>query len=273
MRRTMLLLLCVSLVLGGCKALLGDPPRPDSSGSAPGGADDPIGGGGGKADPGAGGGGVALPNPIFEDASRQEPNPTVVAARPVGVDHFAIGPDGRTVVIYWWGGNDACFGMKEVKVEAGDGGLTVTVLEGARGDHVGMACTMEALLKSAVVTLDEPILADAANGDPAAGEPDLPVDALQAKRVAGVVEPIANAVSGYRLSADGRTLSAYYVGGVEECRGLANATAEPNAHGILTVSIREGQLPKPMGACREIAVAKFVELQLDEPLITAGVDS
>ena len=266
----LMLLLSISLLLGGCTALLGDPPESGSSGSNPGGADDPIvGGGGGKGDGGGGGGGVGIPNPIFVDATREEPDPTVVDARPVAVDHYDIGPDGRTVVIYWWGGNTACFGLKEVKVESREGVLTITALEGARGDHVGMACTMEAVLKSAVVTLDEPILADAADGDPAPGEPDLPADALRAKRVAGVVDPIAHALSGYRLSADGLTLHAYFFGHVEECSGLADATAQADGDGLLTISIREGRLPEVEG-CREIAVTKFVSFQLDKPLITAG---
>jgi hypothetical protein len=260
----MLLLLCVSLGLGGCKALLGEAPQPSEN--TPGGADDPIGGGA----VGGGGGGICLPDPIFDDATREEPDPTVVDARPVAVDHFVIGPDGRTVVIYWWGANTACFGLKEVKVESANGTLTITAFEGTRGDHVGMACTMEAVLKSAVVTLEEPILADAADGDPAPGEPDLPGDALRSKPVDGVVDPIGHVIAGYRLSADGLTLNAYYFGGVEDCSGLANATARPDADGLPTISIREGRLPEPAGACRDIAVAKFVSFQLDAPLITAG---
>ena len=82
---------------------------------------------------------------------------------------------------------------------------------------------MEAVLKSAVVTLDEPILADAA-GDAAPGEPDLPADATAVEPHDSVVDAIPHTIGGYALSADGLTLSAYYVGGVEECNGLAEAT-------------------------------------------------
>jgi hypothetical protein len=272
----MLLLLCLSLALAGCKALLGDPPQPHSSGdSVPGGAggaggDDPVvvgGGGGGR-------GGMMPPDPALGAALREEPDPTVVDARAQSIDHFDIGPDGRTVVVYWWGGNTACFGLKQVKVEVSDGTPSFTVLEGTRGDNVGQACTMEAVLKSAVVTLDDPIVADAAGADAAPGEPELPADALQAKPVAGVIDPRLHAVTGYRLSADGLTLTAYYVSGIEDCSGLADASAERHGEGLLTVAIREGQLAEPMGACRDIGVAKFVKFSLTEPLIAvAALDS
>ena len=271
-----LLLLCLAIALSGCRALIGGEPDSGSGGSGgAGGAGGAVPGAPGADDPIKGGGaGVEPPNPIFEDAFREKPDPTVVDARPVAVDHFAIGADGRTILIYWWGGNSACFGMKEVMVDDQRGTPIITVLEGTRGDHVGMACTMEALLKVTVVTLDEPIVADAANPDAEPGEPQLPEDAAQAKPAADVRNPIPHAISGFRLSADGLTLNAYYVGGIEDCYGLADATAEPDAAGLLTVSIQEGSLPNGDVACEDIGVAKVVEFTLDAPLIAvAAFDS
>ena len=122
---------------------------------------------------------------------------------------------------------------------------------------------MEAVLKSAVVTLDEPILADAAGGDAAPGEPELPTDATVVEPQDGVVDAIPHAIGGYALSADGLTLSAYYVGGVEDCYGLAEATADRAADGLVTVSIREGQLADVDGPCIEIGVAKVASITLD----------
>ena len=92
---------------------------------------------------------------------------------------------------------------------------------------------MEAALKSAVVTLDEPILADAANGYGAPGEPELPTDATAVQPRDDVLDAIPHAIGGYALSADGLTLSAYYVGGVEDCNGLAEATADRAADGLV----------------------------------------
>lgn len=270
MRRMMLLLMCATLALGGCRALIGSERSEGSSvDGAPGGVpgDDPIVGGGG-------GGGVDPPVQVFDNAFREEPDPTVVDFRGQAVDHFTIGADGRTVVVYWWGGNTSCFGLREVMVEVQRGTPIVTVLEGTRGDHVGQACTADAQLKSAVVVLDEPILADAADGQPAAGEPELPADAMQAKPMDGVENPIPHAIFGYRLAADGLTLSAYYIGGVEGCYALAEATAERDGEGPVTVAVSEGQVPDPAIACPDIGIAKVVDIQLDEPLIAvAAFDS
>ncbi|HET6744933.1 MAG TPA: hypothetical protein VFH90_03695 [Candidatus Limnocylindria bacterium] len=261
-----LILLCIALALGGCRALIGDQPdngsNVDGAPANPG--DDPIGGGGG---------GRVDPPPVIGGALREEPDPTVVDARGQSVDHFDIGADGRTLVVYWWGGNTACFGLKEVMVEVQRGTPIITVLEGVRGDHVGMACTAEAVLKSAVVTLDEPIVADAA-ADAPPGHLELPADGLKVEPVAGVQRSTLHAVSGYRLSADGLTLSAYYVGGTEDCYALAGATAERDDEGLLTISISEGQLPELPVACPDIGVSKFVDFQLDDPLVVvAAFDS
>ena len=256
MRRVMLALVCLVVALSSC-AYIG---RSGAGGSSPGGGkDDPI-----SATPG-------VPSPPSGDgATREEPDPTVVDPHSVAVDHFAIGPDGRTVVVYWWGGNTTCFGLKEVTVEVQQGTPIIAVQEGTRADQVGQACTMEAVLKSTVVTLDEPILADAAGDGAAPGEPELPGGATVVEPQDGIVDPIAHAISGYALSADGLTLSAYYVGGVEECYGLADASADRAAGGLVTVSVREGALPDVDGACIDLGVSKVATITLDQPLIVAA---
>jgi hypothetical protein len=91
----------------------------------------------------------------------------------------------------------------------------------------------------------------------------------------GVTDARPHAVSGYALSADGMTLSAYYVGGREACYGLASATAARDGDsGPLLVTIREGWRADGDAACDDIGVTKVVKLPLDEPLIvTAAFDS
>src|SRR6186997_2835447 len=161
MRTMTLALVCLVVLLSAC-AYVG---RPGARGSSPSGSkDDPI-----SATPGG------LPSPpVGDGAIREEPDPTVVDPHGVAIDHFAIGADGRTVIVYWWGGNTTCFGLKEVTVSFQHDTPIIAVQEGTRADHVGQACTMEAALKSAAVTLDDPILTDAAGGDVAPGEPELP---------------------------------------------------------------------------------------------------
>lgn len=257
-RMMVLLLLCFFVALAGCARLGGG----GTVGGGPSGGkpDDPIGATPGTQEPPAGDGSV-----------REDPDPTVFDARGAAIDHYTIGADGRTVVVYWWGGNQACFGLKEISVESVRGTPTVTVLEGTRESARGKACTMEAVLKSAVVVLDAPILADAANPDPERAEAIVFAGAERVSPVDGVTDARLHAVSGFVLSADGLTLSAFYVGGVDECYGLASATATSDgAAGPVTVRIREGWIAADGVACDDIGVPKVVQLRLDAPLIVAA---
>jgi hypothetical protein len=260
MHRTHAPLLALTMLLAGCSFLA----VPAPSGGVNGGGSDADPGAGGK--PIGGGGGIVIPAPN-DGAQRQIPDPTVIDARPVAVDHYVIGPDGRTVVVYYWGGNQACFGLHSVQVELRDGVPVITVMEGGRAGGPEV-CTMEALLKSAVVTLEAPILSDAAGGA-AAGEPQLPAQPQAAQPVAGVLDPRPHAITGYALAADGVSLSVYYVGGTEACYALAEASAQAQPDGVLVVSIKEGTLPNA-GACDDIGVAKAVTITLDEPLLLDG---
>lgn len=258
-RRPTLLLLAV--LLTGCSYLAMPTPR------GGGGSDGQPGGDGDK--PIGGGGGVLMPPIVNDGALREEPDPTIVDPHPTAVDHFAIGPDGRTVVIYFWGGNQGCFGLHSVDVQLRDGVPVVIVREGTRPEAVGMACTMEALLKSSVVTLEAPILRDGSGAEPAPGEPQLAPQPQGVAPVAGVVDARAHAISGYVLTADGRGLQAQFVGGTDTCYGLANAAAVPGPDGTLVVTIREGRLPNA-GACDDIGVSKAVTITLDAPLLVDG---
>jgi hypothetical protein len=253
------LLILAAVLLAGCSWLAVPTPS--------GGAGAQPGGGGGK--PIGGGGGGLVVVPPNDGGRREAPDPAIVDARPTAVDHYVIGADGRTVVVYYWGGNQGCFGLRSVVVEPRDGVPVITVSEGTRPAAIGMACTMEALLKSAVVTLDEPLLRDGSGAEPAAGEPQLPEQPQVVVPVAGVQNPIAHAVSGFVLSADGHSLAAYYVGGTDECYALAEASAAADGDGVVVVTIREGSLPNA-GACDDIGVAKSVSFALEAPLLLDG---
>ena len=68
-------------------------------------------------------------------------------------------------------------------------------------------------------------------------------------------------------------LSIYYVGGVEDCYGLAVADVDRQATDPLQVAVREGRKPGA-GACDEIGLAKVVTVRLAQPLIVlAAFDS
>ena len=253
-----LLLIAAAVLLTGCSWLA--VPTPTPSGGA---GSQPIGG-----KPGGGGGGLVdvAPN---DAALREVPDPTIIDARPTAVDHYVIGPDGRTVVAYYWGGNQGCFGLHSATVERRNGVPTITINEGTRPAAVGMACTMEALLKATVVTLDAPILVDGSGAEQVAGEPQLPPQAQAVVPVAGVENPRAHALTGYLLAADGTSLTAYYVGGTDACYALGEASVVPGPGGVPVVTIREGNVPGA-GACDDIGVAKSVSITLDAPLLLDG---
>lgn len=208
--------------------------------------------------------------PILNDgALREVPDPTIMLQRPTAIDHFVIGSDGRTLVIYYWGGNRGCFGLHSVVVEVRDGVPVITVNEGSRPEVADMACTMEAMLKSTVVTLDVPLLRDGSGAAPTAGEPQLAPEPQAVAPVGGVVDPIAHAINGYVLTVDGRSLTAQYVGGTDECYALAEASAAAAPDGVMVVTIAEGRLPNA-GACDDIGVAKAATITLPAPLLLDG---
>jgi hypothetical protein len=209
------------------------------------------------------------PAPSGDPALRETPNADVVDPYTPAIDHYAIGVDGRTVVVFYWGGSQACFGLQQVAVETDPDGVPVlTVHEGTLPEAVGQACTMEAVLKSAVVTLDEPILLDAAQPDAQAGEPELAPDAEIVDVVEVVENPIPVAVTGYHLNGRGTTLTAQFFGGVPECYGVAAAFLESGATPWL-VHISEGHIPTAE-VCIEIAVAKAFVFELEHVLIRDG---
>jgi hypothetical protein len=243
------MLLLLIAVLAGCRALFGGPGAGGggSSGDEP---DKPI-----TVSPPSG-------EPPGDHARREEPNPDVVNELGAAIDHFRIGPDGRTVVIYWWGGTPSCFALKEALVDVQDGTPIVSVLEGTLPEAVGKACTMEAVLKSTVVHL-----VDGSGNEHPAAEPMVFDDATEVAPRAGLSDARPIAITGYRLDAEGKRLQVHFVGGTERCYGLAEASTAPAGAGALTVTVAEGGLPGVSGPCEDIGVSKFVTLRLDEPLI------
>lgn len=232
---------------------------------------------------GPGMGGTSSPNPESpvshdgespgtgpgEGAVREQPDPSIVQAHPTGIEHFAIGPDGRTVIVYYWGGNQACFGLQRVEVALlADGTPSVTVWEGTHPDAVDMVCTMEALLKSTVVTLDGAVITDAAQPDAPAGEPQLALEPEIVIVQDGILDPILVALTGFGVTPDGLTVTAQFYGGVPDCYGVATASIATDARPIV-VSITEGRMPGSE-VCIDIALAKGVVFTLGAPVIVDG---
>lgn len=71
-------------------------------------------------------------------------------------DHITVGPDGRTLTVYFWSGADTCYGLAGVEVDATGAIPTITLQTGTRpGVEV---CIAIAQLYSTQVVLDAPIV-------------------------------------------------------------------------------------------------------------------
>jgi hypothetical protein len=130
-------------------------------------ADEPTGGGVEPADPGSGGGAAGtclegVPDCV-DTVVEPQAEPTVVEPRPGMVNVFArpfdtsaVGDDGRTVTIDFWGGVEPCSVLDHVDVTYGDA-VIVTLFEGSEPTEEPVACIEIAMLKRVVITLDEPL--------------------------------------------------------------------------------------------------------------------
>lgn len=108
---------------------------------------------------------------------------------------------------------------------------------------------------------DDPVVSDPQppDGAPPAG------GALAVEPEPGIVDARPHAVDRIVVAPDGRSLTAFYWGGIQDCYGLAAVNVERAADGSLSVTVFEGwraALP-PNTACIEIALLKSVTVDLD----------
>ena len=71
-------------------------------------------------------------------------------------DHITVGPDGRTLTVYFWSGAESCYGLAGVEVDVTGAVPVITLQTGTRpGVEV---CVALAQLYSTEVVLDDPIV-------------------------------------------------------------------------------------------------------------------
>ena len=86
-----------------------------------------------------------------------------------------------------------------------------------------------------------------------------------------IIDPRPHAWDSIDVSADGRTLTVNWYGGVPDCYGLAEVRVE-RVGGVLTVTVFEGARAKAAGqACIELAMLKSTRVVLDQPILGGGV--
>jgi hypothetical protein len=93
-----------------------------------------------------------------DGATPAVPNPAVTGAAPVPFDHVTVGPDGRTLTVYYWYGAEGCYGLKSVDTAWTDQGLAITIWAGTLPEAVNRMCIDIAQLYSTEVTLDRPLV-------------------------------------------------------------------------------------------------------------------
>ena len=108
--------------------------------------------------PGEPGGPVEEPEPPFDDgATPVVPEEGLNDIIEVPWDHITVGPDGRSLTVYFWSGAESCYGLAGVEVDETGAVPVITIQTGTRpGVDV---CVALAQLYSTPVVLEDPIIA------------------------------------------------------------------------------------------------------------------
>jgi hypothetical protein len=85
----------------------------------------------------------------------------------------------------------------------------------------------------------------------------------------GIVDARPHAWDHITVAPDGKTVTIYYWGGVEDCYGLAGVDVQRDSDGLLKLTVMEGWRGDlaPDTACIEIALLKSVTITLDQPML------
>ncbi len=93
------------------------------------------------------------PGPGAGGATRVYPNRSIVDLHRTAWDHVRISPNGKRLVVYFWMGPQACYGLGKVAVVQRGATLKIKLWTGTQPDAVGMACPEIAQLYKTVIYL------------------------------------------------------------------------------------------------------------------------
>lgn len=92
---------------------------------------------------------------LADEAVLVTPTSDLVDVQPTPWEEVTFDEDQTTATVYWWGGNESCFGLDRVEVDLEAETVTITVFTGTvPGD---IACTMELVAKGVEVDMGEPL--------------------------------------------------------------------------------------------------------------------
>ena len=103
--------------------------------------------------------GTSNQTPAGDGATRVYPNSRIVGLNQTAWDHVKVSVDGKRVVVYFWMGVQACYGLGQVDVSRHDGQLKIQLWTGIRPRAIGMVCPELAQLYKTVIHLNRPIIA------------------------------------------------------------------------------------------------------------------
>jgi hypothetical protein len=98
----------------------------------------------------------------FAESIAAEPDSSIVDAMPVPWDRLEIGPDGRDLRVYFFGGAPECNGLARVEIDRDGDVPTVMLWMGLRPDAAERACLAIALPYHVDIDLEEPLVRDGA---------------------------------------------------------------------------------------------------------------
>ncbi|MFO7534005.1 MAG: hypothetical protein R6W93_16235 [Candidatus Limnocylindrales bacterium] len=104
----------------------------------------------------------AVSNTDQTGATRVEPDPTVMSPRPHAWDHIVVSADGLTLSVYFYMGIEECHGLHSVTVGPTGAGIELQLQTGTPVGAGDTACIEIAQLYVTTVTLDEPLITNAA---------------------------------------------------------------------------------------------------------------
>lgn len=90
---------------------------------------------------------------LADEAVIVTPQPDLVDVTPTQWEQVGFNDDQTVVTVYWWGGNEACFGLDRAEVDLAADTVTITLYTGTvPGDNV---CTMELVAKGVEIEMGE----------------------------------------------------------------------------------------------------------------------
>jgi hypothetical protein len=95
---------------------------------------------------------------LCDEAMVVTPDPTLVDPQPAAWERVVVGPDGRSLSVYFWMGMPGCAGLQSVDVSETDIGATVQLMIGSPPDAETQSCRLSAGLYRTQVVLEDPVL-------------------------------------------------------------------------------------------------------------------